>query len=82
MTPTPNTARRLTRRTVGEGAAWYVSTRLDPTGLDRLLARALETADVHAPVDAPRGVETALTDGDRGNREKKRERRDEGCAHR
>jgi beta-galactosidase len=57
----------VTRRTVGEGAAWYVSTRLDPTGLDRLLARVLETADVHAPVDAPRGVEQVRRRGDRAS---------------
>ncbi|HET8614460.1 MAG TPA: beta-galactosidase [Actinomycetales bacterium] len=57
----------LTRRQVGDGAAWYVSTRLDPAGLDRLLEQVLDAAGVAAPVEAPRGVEQVRRRGDDGS---------------
>lgn len=57
----------LTRRPVGEGAAWYVSTRLDAASLDRLLDQVLETAGVTSPLAAPRGVEQVRRRGDAGS---------------
>lgn len=57
----------LTRRPVGEGAAWYVSTRLDAAGLDRLLDQVLQTARVSSPVPAPRGIEQVRRRGDAGS---------------
>jgi beta-galactosidase len=54
----------LTRRSVGDGAAWYVSTRLDEEALDRLLDRVLETAGVASPVTGPPGVEQVRRRGD------------------
>jgi beta-galactosidase len=57
----------ITRRPVGEGAAWYVSTRLDATGLDRLLDRVLDAAGVTPPADAPRGVEQVRRRGQDGS---------------
>ncbi|HEX8498720.1 MAG TPA: beta-galactosidase [Actinomycetales bacterium] len=47
----------VTRNAVGEGAAWYVATRLDPAGLGALVRRVLDDAGVRAPVEAPSGVE-------------------------
>ena len=46
----------VTRRTVGDGSATYVSTRLGPVGLEPLLGRLLEAA----------GVDSELPDGLRG----------------
>jgi len=47
----------LTRHAVGAGAAWYVGTRLDETGTDRLVARLLAESGARPPVPAPEGVE-------------------------
>ncbi|MER7588994.1 beta-galactosidase [Micromonospora sp. NPDC127501] len=56
----------LTRHRVGDGAAWYVGTRLDEQATDRLVARLLAEAGVHPTVSAPSGVEVVRRrDGDR-----------------
>jgi beta-galactosidase len=56
----------LTRREVGDGAAWYVGTRLDGPATDRLVARLLAEAGVRPPAEAPSGVEVVRRrDGDR-----------------
>ncbi|MFB9237660.1 beta-galactosidase [Plantactinospora siamensis] len=56
----------LTRRPAGAGAAWYLATRLDEAGTDRLVARLLAEAGVRPPVAAPTGVEVVRRrDGDR-----------------
>ena len=47
----------ITRRDVGEGAAWYLATRLQGEHLDALVGRLVEAAGVSAPYDCPRGVE-------------------------
>ncbi|KAB1925535.1 beta-galactosidase [Micromonospora noduli] len=47
----------LTRHRVGDGAAWYVGTRLDEQATDRLVARLLAEAGVRPTVSAPSGVE-------------------------
>ncbi|RAO29003.1 Beta-galactosidase [Micromonospora noduli] len=56
----------LTRHRVGDGAAWYVGTRLDEQATDRLVARLLAEAGVRPTVSAPSGVEVVRRrDGDR-----------------
>jgi beta-galactosidase len=57
----------ITRRPVGEGAAWYVSTRLDQSGLEHLLDQVLDAAGVTAPVEAPHGIEQVRRRGDDGS---------------
>lgn len=48
----------ITRRDVGDGAAWYVATRLDPASTSALLGRVLGAAGVEPLVrDLPAGVE-------------------------
>ena len=55
----------VTRHRYGEGAGWYVSTRLSEAGLARFLGTVLSTVDV-APVvpGAPPGVEVVRRSGD------------------
>ncbi|MEV1071479.1 beta-galactosidase [Micromonospora parva] len=56
----------LTRHQVGDGAAWYVGTRLDEHATDRLVARLLTEAGVRPAASAPPGVEVVRRrDGDR-----------------
>ncbi|MGW3783437.1 beta-galactosidase [Micromonospora chokoriensis] len=56
----------LTRHQVGDGAAWYVGTRLDEQATDRLVARLVDEAGVRPAVPAPTGVEVVRRrDGDR-----------------
>ncbi|MFF5052737.1 beta-galactosidase [Micromonospora sp. NPDC000663] len=56
----------LTRHRVGDGAAWYVATRLDEPATDRLVARLLDEAGVRPAVPAPTGVEVVRRrDGER-----------------
>ncbi|RAO14305.1 Beta-galactosidase [Micromonospora noduli] len=56
----------LTRHRVGDGAAWYVGTRLHEQATDRLVARLLDEAGVRPTVSAPPGVEVVRRrDGDR-----------------
>ncbi|KAF3463881.1 beta-galactosidase [Streptomyces sp. Tu 3180] len=56
----------VTRHRLGEGTAWYVSTRLGQAGLDALLGRAAEDAGI-APRDGlPRDVEVVRRTGESG----------------
>ncbi|MET9444283.1 beta-galactosidase [Streptomyces sp. NPDC006610] len=56
----------VTRHRLGEGTAWYVSTRLGRTGLDALLGRAAEDAGLALRQDLPRDVEVVRRTGDSG----------------
>ena len=56
----------LTRRAVGEGAAWYTSTRLDPAGTRALLDQVCAAAGVAAPVRTEGDVEVVRRTDDRG----------------
>jgi beta-galactosidase len=58
----------ITRREHGQGAAWYLATRLEQTSLDRLVGRLVEEAGVR-PVTATRaGVEVTGRVADDGRR--------------
>jgi beta-galactosidase len=50
----------VTRNTHGRGAAYYLGTRLDATGLDLLLERVTKEAAVKPVLRAPAGVEATL----------------------
>ncbi|QHT56719.1 beta-galactosidase [Cellulomonas sp. H30R-01] len=55
----------VTRRDVGDGAAWYVATRLDPASTSALLGTVLAAAGVDPLVpDVPVGVEVVRRVGD------------------
>jgi beta-galactosidase len=56
----------VTRHRLGEGTAWYVSTRLGRTGLDALLGRAAEDAGLAPRQDLPRDVEVVRRTGESG----------------
>lgn len=56
----------VTRRPVGDGAAWYVSARLDDAALSVLLTTVTEAAAVRPTADAPPGVEVVRRIGDDG----------------
>ncbi|CAL9673204.1 Beta-galactosidase [Streptomyces sp. enrichment culture] len=56
----------VTRHRLGEGAAWYVSTRLGADGLDALLGRAGEDAGLAPRTDLPRDVEVVRRTGASG----------------
>lgn len=47
----------VTRNDYGDGAAWYVSTRLDGPDLETLVVDALATAGLVPAVEAPAGLE-------------------------
>ncbi len=47
----------ITRRTVGDGEAWYVSAWLDGDALDQFLDAAIADLDLLPPVQVPHGVE-------------------------
>ena len=53
----------ITRNSYGRGRAWYVSTRLAPAGLDRILALACQDARIADRSEIPRDVETVLREG-------------------
>ncbi|OQR62095.1 beta-galactosidase [Streptomyces maremycinicus] len=57
----------VTRHRLGEGTAWYVSTRLGPEGLDALLGRAAEDAAIAPRADLPRDVEVVRRSGGTGS---------------
>ncbi|MGW2822407.1 beta-galactosidase [Streptomyces sp. NPDC001443] len=57
----------VTRHRLGEGTAWYVSTRLGPEGLDALLGRAAQDAGVAPHAELPRDVEVVLRTGETGD---------------
>jgi beta-galactosidase len=56
----------VTRHRLGEGTAWYVSTRLGVEGLDTVLARAAEDARLAPRTDLPRDVEVVVRTGESG----------------
>ncbi|MFF5969411.1 beta-galactosidase [Streptomyces collinus] len=56
----------VTRYRLGEGTAWYVSTRLGADGLDALLGRAGEDAGLAPRADLPRDVEVVRRTGASG----------------
>ncbi|MFF7486947.1 beta-galactosidase [Streptomyces luteogriseus] len=56
----------VTRHRLGEGTAWYVSTRLGADGLDLLLGRAGEDARLAPRADLPRDVEVVRRTGTSG----------------
>ncbi len=56
----------VTRHRLGEGTAWYVSTRLGTDGLDALLGRATEDARLAPRTDLPRDVEVVRRSGESG----------------
>ncbi|WP_435613082.1 beta-galactosidase [Streptomyces sp. bgisy159] len=56
----------ITRHRLGEGIAWYVSTRLGREGLDVLLGRAAEDARLAPRADLPHDVEVVVRSGESG----------------
>ncbi|GGW09748.1 beta-galactosidase [Streptomyces narbonensis] len=58
----------VTRRRLGRGTAWYVSTRLDAASLDAIVAAACEDAGVAERAALPRDVEVVRRAGDDGQR--------------
>ncbi|MER5177504.1 beta-galactosidase [Streptomyces sp. NPDC002896] len=56
----------VTRNRLGEGTAWYVSTRLAPRDLDVLLGWACEDARIAPRADLPRDVEVVTRSGESG----------------
>jgi beta-galactosidase len=54
----------LTRHEVGDGAAWYVATSLDPAALGRLVADVVAAAGVAPAARVPAGVEVVRRQGD------------------
>ncbi|MFJ4787239.1 beta-galactosidase [Streptomyces sp. NPDC088794] len=56
----------VTRHRLGEGTAWYVSTRLGAEGLDALLGWASEDARLAPPADLPPDVEVVRRTGESG----------------
>ncbi|MFB8774212.1 beta-galactosidase [Streptomyces broussonetiae] len=57
----------VTRHRLGEGAAWYVSTRLGTEGLDAVLALAGQDARIAPRAGLPRDVEVVRRTGERGS---------------
>jgi beta-galactosidase len=45
-------------------SAWYIGTRLEPTGMDDLVGKLLVQTGVTPPLVAPRGVEVVQREGD------------------
>ncbi|MFE9045720.1 beta-galactosidase [Streptomyces sp. NPDC007818] len=56
----------VTRHRLGDGTAWYVSTRLGYEGLDALLDRATADTRIITCTDLPHDVEVVRRVGDRG----------------
>jgi beta-galactosidase len=57
----------VTRHRLGEGSAWYVSTRLDAHGLDALLGWAADDAGLAPRGGLPRDVEVVRRAGESGD---------------
>ncbi|CAL9362254.1 beta-galactosidase [Streptomyces sp. enrichment culture] len=57
----------VTRHRLGEGTAWYVSTRLGADGLDAVLDRAAEDARIAPRPELPRDVEVVRRTGEQGS---------------
>jgi beta-galactosidase len=47
----------VTRHVLGDGTAWYIATRLNPTALDEVVRNVLVDAGVDAALDSPAEVE-------------------------
>ncbi|MEU1709918.1 beta-galactosidase [Streptomyces sp. NPDC005706] len=56
----------VTRHRLGEGTAWYVSTRLDAGGLAALVGLAADDARIAPRADLPRDVEVVRRAGESG----------------
>ncbi|GAA2634723.1 hypothetical protein GCM10010307_30270 [Streptomyces vastus] len=56
----------ITRHRLGEGTAWYVSTRLAHDGLDALMGWAADDARIAPRGDLPRDVEVVRRSGESG----------------
>ncbi|WP_311214025.1 MULTISPECIES: beta-galactosidase [unclassified Arthrobacter] len=56
----------LTRRSVGNGSAWYLATLPDAAGIDALTARLVDDAGVTAVAEATAGVELSRRRSDDG----------------
>lgn len=56
----------VTRHALGEGTAWYVSTRLGPAELGAVLAAAAEDAGLPDRAELPRDVEVVRRAGEQG----------------
>ena len=54
----------VTRHAFGDGAGWYLATRLDDRGTQRVVQRVLADAGVSSPTAVPRGVEVVRRVGD------------------
>ncbi|NEY32231.1 beta-galactosidase [Streptomyces sp. PRKS01-65] len=57
----------VTRHRLGEGTAWYVSTRLGAEGLDAVLDRAARDARIAPRAELPRDVEVVRRTGESGS---------------
>ncbi|MEY9968057.1 beta-galactosidase [Streptacidiphilus sp. MAP12-16] len=57
----------VTRHALGAGHAWYVSTRLAPADLDRVLALASQDTRLDDREDLPRDVEIVHREGEQGS---------------
>ncbi|MGW2277073.1 beta-galactosidase [Streptomyces sp. NPDC001770] len=57
----------VTRNRLGDGTAWYVSTRLSGTGLDAVLDRACEDAGIAPRTSLPHDVEVVRRTGETGS---------------
>lgn len=54
----------ITRHAFGDGAGWYLATRLDDRGTQRVVERVLAQAGVSPVLQVPRGVEVVRRAGD------------------
>ncbi|MFI9151583.1 beta-galactosidase [Streptomyces sp. NPDC053367] len=57
----------VTRHRLGEGTAWYISTRLGTDGIDAVLGRAAQDARLAPHAGLPRDVEVVRRSGERGD---------------
>ncbi|MGC0333758.1 beta-galactosidase [Streptomyces sp. SAI-170] len=57
----------VTRHRLGEGTAWYISTRLGTDGIDAVLARAAQDARLAPRTELPRDVEVVHRTGEQGS---------------
>jgi beta-galactosidase len=57
----------VTRHELGQGSAWYISTRLAPGALDTVLAAACADAGISPLDDLPRDVEVVRRSGEHGS---------------
>jgi beta-galactosidase len=57
----------VTRHRLGQGTAWYVSTRLGADGLDALIGRAAQDAGIAPRAELPQDVEVVRRSGETGS---------------